>query len=460
LENEPSPAAALAFERELADEVRRLGQQVVERIYNQLEPAEPESLPHYVNHEAGEYRRLNRKTPNREVATLFGKITLWRHGYRYVERDTAEPTIFPLEIQLGLVEGATPALASVAAAALAETGATQDTALGRLRSQHGVVWGVKKLRSVAENVSAAMETFRREHQARKIVALLRQAHDSTGRNRPVLAVGRDGITLRTQPHSFFEVASTATLTVYDRNRQRLGTVYLAYAPELGQQTMTDELTALLTEVFRQAEDLRPRLAYLTDAGDNETAFYRQVLKPMRHPLTGKRLEWLWIVDYFHAAQRLTTMAEAVFRTARDACAWAERMRKLLKKPNGPFKVLHAAAALKARRPMTNARRKEFDKAYNYLRTRTKHMHYAAYRNQGLPIGSGVTEAACKTVFTQRLKLSGMRWSLDGAQTILNLRVILLSGLWEKIYQAAVNDYPVLKHRTLANCTQNPAAIAA
>jgi hypothetical protein len=460
LEHEPHPAAVLAFERELAEQARRLGRQVVEHVYNQLEPAEPEALPQYVHHEAGEYRRLNQKTPNREVATLLGKITLWRHGYRYVERDAKEPTIFPLEIQLGLVAGATPALASVAAAALAETGATQDTALRRLREQHAVAWGVKKLRAVAENVSAAMETFRREHQARRIVAWLRQAHDSTGRNRPVLAVGRDGITLRTQPHSFFEVASTATLTVYDRNRQRLGTVYLAYAPELGQQTMTDELTALLKEVFRQADRLRPRLAYLTDAGDNETGFYRRVLKPMRHPLTGKRLEWQWIVDYYHASQRLTTMAEALFGASRDARAWAERMRKLLKKSNGPFRVLHAAAALKSRRSMSKARSKEFDRAYNYLRARTKHMQYATFRNQGLPIGSGVTEAACKTVFTQRLKLSGMRWSLDGAQTILNLRVTLLSGLWEEVYQAAVNNYPDLQNRTLTNCTQNPTTIAA
>ena len=132
-------------------------------------------------------------------------------------------------MQLGLVEGATPALASAAATALAETGATQDTALA-LRSQHGVGWGVKKLRALAEKVASAMERFRRLHQARQIVAWLRQAQDSTGKNRPVLAVGRDGITLRTQPHSFFEVASTATLTVYDRNRQRLGSVYLAHAP--------------------------------------------------------------------------------------------------------------------------------------------------------------------------------------------------------------------------------------
>ena len=460
MENEPTPPDALAFERELANDVRELGRQVAEHVYNQLEPAEPEASPHYVHHEAGEYRRLNHKTPNREVATLFGKITLWRHGYRYVERDMGEPSVFPLELQLGLVEGATPALASAAAMALAETGATQETALARLRSQHGVAWGVKKLRAVAESVSSAMEKFRRQHQARKIVAWLRAAQDLTGKNRPVLAVGRDGITLRTQPHSFFEVASTATLTVYDRNRQRLGTVYLAHAPELGQQTMTDELTALLDEVLRQWDGPLPRLVYVTDAGDTETGFYHRVLKKLQHPLTGKRLEWQWIVDYYHASQRLTTMAEAVFGAGQAASSWAARMRKLLKKPNGPFRVLHSAAALRADCWMSKKAQKEFDRAYNYLRVRTKHMQYAAFRNRGLPIGSGVTEAACKTVFTQRLKLSGMRWSLGGAQTILNLRVILLSGVWEEVYRAAVEDYPGLPNRTLANRNPCTAQIAA
>lgn len=460
MENEPTPPAALAFERELANDMRELGLQLAECVYNQIEPTESEASPHYVQHEAGEYRRLNHETPNREVATLFGKITLWRHGYRYVERDTGEATIFPLELQLGLVGGATPALASSAAKALAETGATQDTTLARLRNQHGVEWGVKKLREVVENVASAMEKFRREHQARKIVAWLRAAQDSTGKNRPVLAVGRDGITLRTQPHSFFEVASTATLTVYDRNRQRLGTVYLAHAPELGQQTMTDELTALLDEVFRQWDGPLPRLVYVTDAGDTETSFYRRVLKKLRHPSTGKRLEWQWIVDYYHASQRLTTMAEAVFGTGQEASSWAAKMRKLLKKPNGPFRVLHSAAALRAKRWMSKKAQKEFDRAYNYLRARTTHMQYAAFRSKGLPIGSGVTEAACKTVFTQRLKLSGMRWSLAGAQTILNLRVLLLSGVWEEVYQATVAEYPGSPDQTLAKHHRCSTEIAA
>jgi len=106
-----SPPAALQFERDLAELLREVGRVVLEFAYNQSEGERPEDLPPQVEHAAGTYRRLNAKTPNREVATLFGKITLLRHGYRFASRDVAEPTIFPLEVQLGLVHGATPALA-------------------------------------------------------------------------------------------------------------------------------------------------------------------------------------------------------------------------------------------------------------------------------------------------------------------------------------------------------------
>jgi hypothetical protein len=70
----------------------------------------------------------------------------------------------------------------------------------------------------------------------------------------------------------------------------------------------------------------------------------------------------------------------------------------------------------------------FQTACNYLRERTQHMRYAELRAQGLPIGSGITETACKTVFAQRLKLSGTSWTNHGTQVILNLRVILLSDI--------------------------------
>ena len=60
------------------------------------------------------------------------------------------------------------------------------------------------------------------------------------------------------------------------------------------------------------------------------------------------------------------------------------------------------------------------------------MEYARYRRLGLPIGSGVTEAACKTVFTQRLKRSGMRWQRESGQVIVDVRVLHLSGVWDEV----------------------------
>lgn len=435
---------------------RKLAQRTVEVAYNAIEPDNPEEAPHYVQQGTTTYRRVNEPTANRHVATLFGKITLFRRGYRDIERDSGEPMIFTLEVALGLVEGATPAFACEAARALAETGATQQTVLARLRREHGVQWGVKKLRDFSEKVSAAMTPLQRDHQAMRIIEWLRQAQAQGGNGKPVLGVGRDGITLCTRPHRFCEVATTGTITVYDRRGNRIGTVYLAYVPELGQQTMTDELTALIKEVLRQwdGEGPLPRLSYITDAGDSEVKYFRQVLRKMRHPVTGERLEWHWIVDFYHASTRLHTMGVALFGEGQEAIAWAKRMGKLLKKPNGVFRVLHAAAAMKARRSMSKPAQKKFQTAYNYLRDRSPHMQYAKFKKLRLPIGSGVTEAACKTVFTQRLKLSGMTWSKPGAQTILNLRVILLSGLWDDVYAAALAKLPTLSVPTLTLFSPN------
>jgi hypothetical protein len=67
--------------------------------------------------------------------------------------------------------------------------------------------------------------------------------------------------------------------------------------------------------------------------------------------------------------------------------------------------------------------KVYAQAYAYLHKRRQWMRYQSYRRQHLPIGSGITEAACKTVFTQRLKRSGMSWTISGGQVILDLRVL-------------------------------------
>jgi hypothetical protein len=92
---------------------------------------------------------------------------------------------------------------------------------------------------------------------------------------------------------------------------------------------------------------------------------------------------------------------------------------------------------------------EFRKAYHYIRRRTKLIQYHDYQALHLPLGSGVTEAACKTIVTQRLKLSGVRWMKQGAQTILNLRVVLLSGIWQPLYRRLLETHDAEELRTCA-----------
>jgi len=176
-----------------------------------------------------------------------------------------------------------------------------------------------------------------------------------------------------------EVASAGTITVLDRRGKRLKTVYLAYMPESKQGTMSEQLTRLLEEVLRRWEGTLPRLCYVTDAGDNETAFYETVLQRMRHPRTMERLEWIRVVDYYHASQRLWTMAEALFGSGPAAKGWARRMQKLLLKPNGIRRVLNSASVLQARNKLKSKPEEEFRKAYNYLRERARYMRYAFLR---------------------------------------------------------------------------------
>lgn len=432
-----SPSTFFAFELALLSVVRGLGRVVLEQTINMLEPEQGELLPRYVWFECGGYRRRNKKTRNAYVATLFGTVVLWRRGY--VSWDASDRSIFPLEMFLGLTAGVTPGLADWLGRKMAEGGASQGRVLEMLRQESCVAMGVKRLRQCVGQLSDAMSELRQEHQVGMLLEALKTADGSSGSRKPVLAVGRDGITLREYTHRFFEVATAATVSVYDRAGKRLVTAYLAWPPELGQATMDQMLTGLLTELLERWQGPLPRLAYVADSGGNESSYFERTLRRMIHPRTGKSLVWQRVVDYYHVSERVWSMAAALFgKDTKAAHGWAHRMLKALKKPSGPSRVLHSAASHFHRRELKATRAKDFWKAYRYIQKRTRFLRYHEYRSNHIPLGSGVTEAACKTIFTQRLKLSGMRWSHDGARTILGLRVILLSRTWQQTFRSYLN----------------------
>lgn len=445
-----SPTALLHFEIELQGLLRELGRRIVQWTVNGLEPKERLEMPGQFLWD-GEYYRRRSMSPLRNLNCLFGPIKLLRYCYQPLE--ICGKCLFPLEIQLGIVTGvATPALADWIARGAADF--TQRQLLDQLRSR-GVIWGPQTLRKVIHAMAEILNVQRHEAQVQIILYWLKKAAESKGPRRFTISVGRDGVMIPIINNSKYKEACTATLSVLNRCGRRLCTVYLGQMPEAHQATLSTELTTLLSEVLLRWNGALPRLVYVTDCGHHPTAYFEEVLSKMRNPRRPNTfLEWEWIVDYYHACQYIATLAEAIFGPGRAAFAWSAKQRKILKEQSsGIFRVLRSAGALQTIRGLVGSE-EDYRKAYRYLRDRASKMDYRDYRQRRLPIGSGVTEAACKIVFTQRFKLSGMKWKIEGGNDILRLRIIALSRIWPEVRDAAFKTLPMPKPLTLNGLDEN------
>lgn len=433
------PLTMLRFEQLLQERLRDVGRLIVEHVVNRIEPESPHELRPEVQFD-GEWYRRRQKTPLRNLNCLFGPIALRRCLYQPSE--CPGRCLFPLERQLGILGGvATPALADEVARGAVDH--PQRQVLDSLKERHGVRWSAQTLRKVVAAVDELYTPQRHEAQVEKLLGWLRAARDSRGKHAPVLSVGRDGLMLPVVRRDKYQEGATATVSVYDRQRKRLGTVYLGHMPEAGQETLSELLTRVLSDVLTRWDGPTPRLNYVTDCGHHPTQYFETVLARMRDPRRPDRvLRWEWIADYYHACEYLSQLAESLFGPGRAAFAWAKKQRQvLLTKDGGVFRVLRSAGALRTSRGLIG-NESDYYTASNYLRNHAAHMNYATARRRGLPIGSGVTEAGCKTLFTQRFKQSGMKWSLTGGQPILNLRTIALSGIWPTVRDHAWQSYEI------------------
>lgn len=434
--NEPvTPQGVLELENKLQALASEACRQILERELNRLEPDDKKEMPSKVRYHKETYR-INKKTPL-QVATRFGAITL--RSFYYLNEQDGEPGLHPLRLSLGIgVGSATPALLERVARVSVDH--TQGEVRAWLFREHGLTWSNARLRAALAGFRQALLPFVAELQKARLLAWLKQAEQSRGRHRPVLAAGRDGIMIPMRSGGY-EEASTGTVSVHDRTRRRLGTIYLGRMPEAKQTTLSSTMTQLLTATLQDWHGPLPRLAYITDKGSAPDEYYHRVLKKMKHPCDGKPLAWEWVLDFYHVCSYIGKMADALFGAETKAgTKWFAKMRHWLRdRPQGASQVARSAMQHLERRKMTKPQKAEFWKAYRYLRRHRRWMDYAGYRRRGLPIGSGVTEAACKTVFTQRFKRSGMRWNHESGQVILDLRLIYLSGIWDEAFAADLSS---------------------
>ena len=154
-----------------------------------------------------------------------------------------------------------------------------------------------------------------------------------------------------------------------------------------------------------------------------------------------------LIDFYHAVEHLKDAFDTAHGTdSPKAAAQFKKYRHLLRhEPDGVNSVIRALLYLRSKSPGNE----RIAQVLGYFRGNRHRMGYADAKAQGLPIGSGVVEAACKTLVTERLKRSGMRWGPGGGQAILTLRSLVQSRRFDYAWSLLAQSY-----RTQVSCPDN------
>ncbi len=137
-----------------------------------------------------------------------------------------------------------------------------------------------------------------------------------------------------------------------------------------------------------------------------------------------------IVDIYHAREHYWNVAKLFFgKNEKKRYQWTTQRKKDLS-AGAVHKVIKAIKRLTAR---TEEQRTVCRQEMQYFQNNKSRMHYDRYRRDGLFVGSGVIEAGCRTIVGQRLKQSGMQWTVEGANSIIALRCCIMSHRWEDFW---------------------------
>jgi len=185
---------------------------------------------------------------------------------------------------------------------------------------------------------------------------------------------------------------------------------------------------LWLEAVRQGIRQAPQVVWLSDGARGLWRLYDERLAAYA----------VGILDFYHAVQYLWKGAAAWLdgRTtqARRWFGWA-RHRLRHGQPDGVMADLVEALEVEG---LPDSARDTLLALYAYLKRHRDHIDYAQYKDLGLPIGSGMVESACKWLIQQRFKGVGMRWSENGFNHLLHLRLAWVNGRFEALFILALS----------------------
>jgi hypothetical protein len=218
----------------------------------------------------------------------------------------------------------------------------------------------------------------------------------------------------------YHQAMVGSISLYNSEGERLYTRYTAMPPE----TKKNRFYEAFTREIKNVKRFYPHatcVGVADGAPDNWTFLQEHVQ--------------VQILDYFHAVEYLSTVSQAAFKRPFEGKDWFDKARHMLREECDGAKQLLDEMKSFLKKRISEARQEKIQKAITYFSNHLKQMDYHDYKKKHLPIGSGVIEAACKVIIKQRLCCAGMKWTYDGAKTVLSLRCLNESdAMWEQFWE--------------------------
>jgi hypothetical protein len=220
----------------------------------------------------------------------------------------------------------------------------------------------------------------------------------------------------------FRMAYCTTVTFHDETGAGLHTIRQGAIPSVDPQELCDRLLADALAILQQRPDLR--VVLLSDGAPEMRTLLRSALN---EATLGIKVHEL--LDFWHLMEKLAPAAEVVYGKI-DGQALLAHWRVDLLNRNAAADDIRAALADSGRRHVRVGEDRPVHEAITYLDNHRDLLGYPGARRRGLPIGSGNTEATCKSLFAMRMKRSGARWKATTAQDVIHLRALALSDRWD------------------------------
>lgn len=341
----------------------------------------------------------------------YGKVSIERHVY---QSSAGGATFCPLEVDSRIIVTSTPRFAKQISHKYAEMSGPR--VVNDLRENHGRCVPRSFVQTLAETVGsiALAQEERWHYQTPKPSAAI-----------ATVSIGVDG-TCMLMCDDHYREAMVGTISLVDGQGERQHTTYIGASPEYGKATFFERMTREIEHIRR----LFPDAHYqgLADGASENWDFLE--------PLTDTQ-----VLDFYHACQYLKGVAKALHpRSVSHREAWLEEHCHTLKHEQGAAETLLATMQEIEQNKLSKPNREALQSAITYFRNHAHQMTYAEALEQHLPIGSGVTEAGCKTIVKARLGGAGMKWKDAGAAIVLSLRTLSYTqGRWSQFW-SKINQY--------------------